>query len=302
MPKHSQTAEYMALFRALESARSRKTRLFTDPWASRFLRPSLRVVALVARVSPLNSAVSWFIDRRWPGARASGVARTRYIDDALGDAIREGPTQVVILGAGFDSRPYRVRGIEANRVFEVDHPDTSRTKQDLIRKVLRGLPSHVSFVSIDFNRENLVDVMRYAGLDLARPTTFVCEGVTNYLTEAAVDSTFRCVATTAARSKILFTYVHHDVLRRESAFAGAGAMRRLVDDVGEPWTFGFDPEELPKYLEKRGLRLISDVGSTEYRARYMGNRGHHLVGYEFYRIALAEVVNDNALTARPGSG
>jgi len=301
MPKYSQTAEYMALFRALESARGRKTRLFTDPWARRFLSPSLRIVALIARVSPLNSAVSWLIDRRWPGARASGVARTRYIDDALGDAIRDGPTQVVILGAGFDSRPYRVRGIEGIRVFEVDHPDTSRTKRDLIRKVLRGLPPHVSFVSIDFNRENLADVMGSAGMDLARPTAFVWEGVTNYLTEAAVDSTFRFVATTAACSKILFTYVHRDVLRPESSFAGAGAVRRLVGDVGEPWTFGFDPKELPKYLEKRGLRLISDVGSTEYRARYMGNRGHHLVGYEFYRVAVAEVVDDSALSARTGS-
>ncbi len=294
MPQASRTAEYMALFRALESARGRNVRLFTDPWAKRFLNPTFRIAAVLAQFPLINSALSRFIDWRWPGARTSGVARTRYIDEAVTGVIDEGLSQIVILGAGFDSRAYRIPGVAKSHVFEVDHPDTSRTKQNYLRKSLGRLPGHVSYVSIDFNRQPAAEVMRNAGLDLNRPTFFLWEGVTNYLTEHAVDTTLRYVATAAAHSRILFTYIHRDVLRAGSTFFASDSVRTTVRDIGEPWTFGFDPAELPHYLQARGLRLLSDVDSRTYRAQYMGLRGRHLRGYEFYRIALAEVPDRSA--------
>lgn len=294
MPHHSRTAEYMAFFRALESARNRNLRLFTDPFASRFLKPSLRLAAAMARLPLLNSAISRFIDRRWPGARASGVARTRYIDEVLQDALRAGLSQVVILGAGFDSRAYRIPGLTNVHVVEVDHPSTSETKQKFMRRFLGEPPPHVSFVAIDFNRENLADAMRSAGLDLSRPIFFLWEGVTSYLTAAAVDATLSYIATAAVNSRVLFTYLHRDVLRPDGIFHGTDRTREILRKAGEPWTFGFDPQDLPHYLEARGMRLISDIGSTDYRARYMGGRGRHLVGYEFHRIALAVVTKHGA--------
>ncbi len=294
MSQHSRTAEYMAFFRALESARRRKLRLFTDPFANRFLKPSFRLAAAMARLPFLNSAMSRFIDRRWPGARASGVARTRYIDEVLQDAIGAGASQVVILGAGFDSRAYRIPGLANIHVVEVDHPDTSLTKQRFMRRILGDLPPHVSFTAIDFNRDNPADVMRLSGLDLSRPIFFLWEGVTSYLTEAAVDATLSAIATAAANSRVLFTYLHRDVLRPDSAFRGTDRTRDTLRNAGEPWTFGFDPQDLPHYLEARGLRLISDVDSVKYRAQYMGDRGGHLIGYEFHRIALAEVTKHGA--------
>jgi methyltransferase (TIGR00027 family) len=244
---------------------------------------------MAARLSPLNAAICRFIDRRWPGARTSALARTRYIDEALTGALSNGLTQVVILGAGFDSRAYRIPGIANAHVFEVDHPDTSQTKQQIVSNVLAGTPPHVSFVSIDFNRQDLGEVMRSTGLDLDRPIFFLWEGVTHYLTDAAVDATFKFVATAAALSRIVFTYIHRDVLGPEYTFHCAGRARNQVRDVGEAWTFGFEPSELPEYLQARGLNLISDIDSTKYRAQYMGNRARHLIGFEFYRIASAEV-------------
>jgi O-methyltransferase involved in polyketide biosynthesis len=79
----SQTAEYMALFRALESAQPPSHRLFDDPYARNFLRPSLRFTADLARIPFVGDLIPWIIDRRWPGARTSGVARTKLIDDLL---------------------------------------------------------------------------------------------------------------------------------------------------------------------------------------------------------------------------
>src|SRR5579862_3148429 len=122
---HSRTAEFMAFFRALETAAHPRKRLFNDPWANGFLRPPLRAVALLAQLPPLRALICRFIDKRWPGARTSGVARTRYIDEVVNEALSCGITQLVILGAGFDSRASRLRGLAHARVFEVDHPNTS---------------------------------------------------------------------------------------------------------------------------------------------------------------------------------
>ena len=104
----SRTAEYMALFRALENFRPSNVRLFEDRFALEFLTPSLRTVARMSRYPFFSFLIPWLIDRLWLGARSSGIARTRLIDDALRKTLQEGMQQVVILGAGFDCRAYRI--------------------------------------------------------------------------------------------------------------------------------------------------------------------------------------------------
>jgi methyltransferase (TIGR00027 family) len=285
----SRTAEYMALFRALETSR-RGARLFDDPFACHFLKASLRSVVRLSRLPLGSAAVAWFIDWRWPGARASGIARTRLIDDALRDAISQGTTQVVILGAGFDSRAYRIPGIESARVFEVDHPATLAAKRSVLKRI-PGLPlGHVRFVETDFNRQSLAEVMVGSGFDRRARTFFIWEGVTNYLAGEAVDATLRFLANAGLReSKIIFTYIHRNVLHDPGSFEGAEKSASVVERAGERWTFGIDPAELRTYLAERGLDLIEDVGSLEYRRRYMRPLGRHMKGYEFYRVALAQI-------------
>jgi methyltransferase (TIGR00027 family) len=279
----------MALFRALETTRNPKVRLFDDPWARRFLSPSLQTVATLARMPPLGRVISHFIDRRWPGGRTSGIARTRFIDEVVSEKLRSGCRQIVLLGAGFDCRAYRLPEATQARFFEVDHPNTSTTKQEIVMRALGKKPAHVTFVAIDFNRQSLGEVLKSSGLDLARPVFFLWEGVTNYLTAEAVDTTFRYIATAAPGSGILFTYIHSDVLKPKAEFTGLEAVRHLLDNASEPWTFGFDPAELPAYLAARGLRLVSDLGAADYRACTMGAAGARSVGYEFYRMAVAEI-------------
>lgn len=281
----------MALFRALESARRPSARrLFDDPFARGFLRPSLRAVVRLSSLSGAGNAISWFIDRRWPGARSSAVARTRLIDDALGDALRAGVEQVVLLGAGYDCRAYRVPGVQGTRVFEIDHPATLGVKREHLRQVLGALPAHVVFVGIDFNRQTLAQAMEAAGFAPRAHTFFIWEGVTNYLAEAAVDATLRYVQAHARPgSRILFTYIHRGVLDGSVSFAGTQNVVALLARNSEPWTFGLDPRELPAYLHDRGLELLEDVGAAEYRKRYLGAAADAMTGYEFYRAALAEI-------------
>jgi methyltransferase (TIGR00027 family) len=286
----SRTAEFMGLFRALESVRRpAAARLFEDPFAARLLPASLRAVVATARLPLVGGGVARLIDRRWPGARSSGVARTRLIDEALAAALHAGIDQVVILGAGFDCRAYRLSGIERARVFEVDYPSTSAAKRARLAALLGGLPGHVTFVALDFDRQPLLAALAAAGCDRGRRSIVIWEGVTNYLTAAAVDATLRAIATFAPGSRLLFTYVHRGVLDGSVAFEGAERLGPTLRRAREPWTFGFDPAELPAYLAARGIALVDDLGADDYRARYLGAAGR---GYAFYRVAVARVGGD----------
>jgi methyltransferase (TIGR00027 family) len=285
----SRTAEYMAFFRALESARPRSKKLFNDPFAVRFLRPSLRFLTHFSKVPFVGGFIPFLIDTRWvKGARPTGVARTVLIDTSLTEALTQGAKQVVILGAGYDTRAYRIEGIEQAHVFEIDHPLTSKAKQEHLRKRIGGLPDRVTFIAADFDQQSLEQVIAGTDFDAGLKTFFIWEGVTNYLTAEAVDRGFRDVRKLATDVSIIFTYVDKAVIEASDRFDGTAELKQVLAEANEHWTFGFDSSELREYLAQRRFRLIDDIGSVEFRKRYLGDDPRQLRGYEFYRVALAE--------------
>jgi methyltransferase (TIGR00027 family) len=285
----SRTAQYMALFRALETGRGRG-RLFTDTLARRFLPPRLRAVAALARLPGAGLAVERILDYRWPGARASGVARTRLIDDWTVQALDAGAEQVVILGSGFDARAYRLPSVAAARVFEVDQPATIDAKREAIRAARGRLPDNVAFLPVDFSLGGLGESLTKAGLDAERPTCVIWEGVTHYLSAEAVADTLDEIASLVApSSRLLFTYVHRGVIDGSVQFDAAETALAAVERADEPWTFGLCPEEVRPFLAAAGYRLLEDLSSREYRQRFLPAKARYLRGYEFYRAALAEI-------------
>ena len=288
----SRTAMVVTLWRAIESSRSASTRLFEDPLASTFLGWRFRWALRLSRLRVIGAAMPWsLIDGHWPGPRGTVAVRTRYIDDLLGEALRRGVDQVVILGAGFDSRAYRIPGIARARVFEVDHPATQAMKNNRIMRRLGALPPHVTLVPIDFATDALDTAMPRSGYRTEASTFFICEGVTHYLSAQSVDALFRYVAGGAAvGSRMVFTYIHRGILDGSAAFAGANRTVASVRRVGEPYTFGLDPAELPGYVAERGLILVEDLGASAYRARYLTPQGRGAEPLlEFQRAALVEI-------------
>lgn len=285
----SKTAEYMALFRALESKRSSRTRLFSDPLATDFLRPSLKRAALLARFPGGATLVEKIADRRIPGARTSAIARTRLIDDLLAEGVGDEICQIVILGAGFDCRAYRLPVLNGRDVYEVDHPLTLDRKRTQLKKRFGKLLHNLHYVPIDFNRESLGSTLQQAGLKDSAKTVFLWEGVTNYLTAEAVDSVLRYVAGFPSGSRLIFTYVHSGILDGTVNFYGAERLLADVAELHEPWTFGMDPDEVSRYLRERGLCLMVDMGASEYRKRCFGSGADDMRGYEFYHVAMVEV-------------
>jgi methyltransferase (TIGR00027 family) len=265
--KPSRTADQNALFRALEARRPASARIADDPLAVRLLTPEFRLLAEAARLPSARRLLETVIDRRWPCARPGVVARTRLIDQVV---LRElgRVRQVLILGAGFDTRAWRLPGMDRVRVFELDHPATQEAKRHGLRH--GGRPgAHVSFVPVVFGADDPGRALATAGFEAGAPTLVLWEGVTNYLDREAVDATFALLADLLGPgSPVLFTYVDAGMLDGSAVFAGAATTMRAVQRVGEPFTFGFVPSELPAYLAARGFELLSDERVSDAAQRF----------------------------------
>lgn len=254
----SRTAEYMALFRALETARGG---LCDDPHAHRFLGRRLGLAAAAARVPLTGRLVPWYIDRRWPGPRPSGVVRTRLIDDLVRAALAGACDQLVLLGAGYDTRGLRIAG---GPVFEVDHPATQERK----RARLGAVPDRVHFVPVDFEHDDLRASLRAAGFHEGEPVCVVWEGVFSYLTVEAIDTTLASMtAACGPGSRLVLTYIDQAALD-----APPEAWIDAVVEAGEPFVTGLAPHEAPAFFAARGLTLRSDVSTREAAAAHLPAR------------------------------
>src|SRR5262245_27229158 len=158
----SVTAEYMALFRVLES--SRRSRLFFDPYGTIFLTGGRKRLARLTGLPGGRRLAEWLLDRVSPGARAAGIARTKWIDDEATAALVSA-TQLVLLGAGFDVRALRLPQATQALTFELDHPQTSSAKQAALKSRQPTLSERIRYVGIDFNCESIADVLLNAGFD-----------------------------------------------------------------------------------------------------------------------------------------
>jgi len=209
--------------------------------------------------------------------RAFMVARSRYAEDALGRSVARGATQYVVLGAGLDTFAYRnPYGESALRVFEVDYPATQEWKRQQLEEARIAVPASVTYVPVDFERQTLEAGLKLAGFDSTRPAFFSWLGVTMYLSEDAVMSTFGFIASTPPRGGVAFDYA---VPRSSLGLFGRialDAVSRRVARAGEPFRTFFAPVALAQRLEGMGFSSIEDLGSDEINARYFKDRPDRL--------------------------
>jgi len=288
MNRSSRTAEYIAYFRALESARpNTEARAFYDQYAHMFLHGWQKWGVALAHISSTRHLMVQITDRRVPGARAAGVARTAYIDRQLEKNLPE-MSELVILGAGFDTRPLRLPSAKRLPTYELDFPFTQKRKKHLLASVLAKLSMPPHFVPIDFNKQSMTETLQGAGFNMDLPSCFLWEGVSNYLQPEAVDSTLREIAKFKAGSMLIFTYIDKKVLDEPKKFFNAEKLQAKLKGMKEPWLFGIAPDEAANYLGERGLTLVSDVGVADIW-NSMHRPFYAIRGYEFYRVAIARV-------------
>lgn len=290
----AKTAQTVAFARAIETQRPRAERLFEDPYAVRFLGSDGRWILRLLGHTILRRPILACIDRLAPGLLPYAVARTTFIDEALARALRRGTAQILILGAGYDTRALRVAGIESATVFEVDHPDTQGEKYRRLGSDLEAIRQRVRLVDVDFDRQDLGERLRSAGFQFEEPSFVIWEGVTQYLPEAAVDATLRVLAMTAPGSEIVFTYVDRALIDGSRTFPGGRRLLLAVRLMGEPFRFGLKSGETAGYLGERGFELIEDIGGDDFSERYFTALGRNDRATDTERVARARVAPDRS--------
>jgi methyltransferase (TIGR00027 family) len=265
--KPSATAEGNAALRATELLRPKDERVCEDQFARRFL--GLRF-GIVVRSKLLTRIALWYAERILPGAANSLMARTRYIDDYLKQRIDDGIEQLVILGAGYDSRAYRFDELKAKvSVFEVDHPNTQRVKIQKVKKIFGSLPSHMAYVGLDLDERKLGEGLLESGYDKVKKTLFIWEGVTVYLTPEAIDETLAFVAQNSGKgSSIIFDYAFQSANDAASKNGDAKKWREAYERRGEVPKFAVKDDGIEEFLSQRGFYRVESVSMESLKRTY----------------------------------
>ncbi|MFE0020822.1 SAM-dependent methyltransferase [Amycolatopsis sp. NPDC059021] len=243
--------------------------LIDDPWARRLLPAGGRLAVALTRYRPIRRAMIAATEKKIPGLWASMLCRKRYIDDILIAALDDGGIEaVVILGAGFDTRAYRLPALAAIPVYEVDLPANIDRKRAALIQALGHIPGNVTLVPIDFETQNLADTLALHGYTAQRRTFFVWEAVTQYLTEDGVRRTFDVLATAPTGSQLVFTYVRQDFLDGTTRYGAEAAYAEFVVKR-QLWRFGMTPGHVAAFLAEYGWHEREQAGPQEFRSRYL---------------------------------
>jgi methyltransferase (TIGR00027 family) len=207
------------------------------------------------------------------GIRAFVVARSRYAEDLLAQAVARSVTQYVLLGAGLDTFAHR-NPHPSLRVFEVDHPATQQWKRELLRDGSLPEPSRLTYVPVDFERQSLARQLHAAGFDSTVPSFFAWLGVVPYLTLDAFRATVRFIAGQPPGSGVVFDYGQPRAALPPREQLAHDSLAARVQSAGEPFQLFFTPEQVASELA--AFREIEDLGSPEINARYFSDRSDAL--------------------------
>ncbi|MBN1691142.1 MAG: SAM-dependent methyltransferase [Dehalococcoidia bacterium] len=209
------------------------------------------------------------------------IARTKYFDAVFIDSLEKGFDQIVIFGAGFDSRALRFHYLNKGNtiLFELDAPITQQNKLKAYLSKGLFIPQNLVFVPIDFNKESLAEKTAGAGFIAGKKTLFMLEGVTMYLSQDAIQSTFRFIADVSAKgSMIVFDYIYGGVLRKENRLYGEKNIYKTVAGVGEEWTFAFEENEIAEFLDKYGFQQNDHSSPSKLEDRFFRNSSGVMAG------------------------
>jgi methyltransferase (TIGR00027 family) len=246
---------------AIEQHFPKNRRIIDDDLAYRMLPLGMRAYAWLMR---LDLARDWMVratEKSLPGIWAGMMCRKRYIDEKLIEAAGE-IDAVVNLGAGFDTRVYRLPALADIPAWEVDQPENVEPKRARLRKLFGTVPAHVTLVPIDFDREELGAVLAAHGYSAKERTFFIWEAVSQYLTEPGIRATFVFLAKAARGSRLAFTYVRKDFLGGHAMYGGEALYKQYVvrDKL---WLFGMAPEEVEDFVGSYGWNVVEHLSYEE---------------------------------------
>jgi methyltransferase (TIGR00027 family) len=271
----SETAMATAFMRALASHDEREEVKGADYLAEVFLTEDQRAILKDPKVR------QWVMKNKIdPGAYEFMIVRTAFFDYAVQQALRTSVPQIVFLGAGYDTRPYRFKDlIQDTRIFELDAQPTQQRKKEILHQASVPIPEQVVFVPINFETDNLKDAMLGAGFSRDRKALFVWEGVTYYLSAKVVDSTLSFIRLNSPPgSSICFDYAS---LSPEAL--NNGGVKKIRERMksrysAEPTRFGITQGKLASFLSERGYDIVEHLTANEMQGKYLTLRDGSSIG------------------------
>jgi len=270
---------------AIEQHFPQDQRIIVDDLAYAILPSGARGMVRLTRSAFIRDLFVKLLEKISPGIWALMTCRKRYIDDKLIDAA--GSIEAVVnLGAGFDTRAYRLPAVANVPIWEIDQSENIEIKRIRLQKLFGVIPAHVTLVPIDFDRQDLMAALIAHGYAASQRTFFIWEGVTQYLTEAGVAATLEFLSKAARGSRVAFTYVRKDFLDGSAMYSQKDAYRRFV--ARGIWLFGMEPDEVEAFLNRYGWHVIEHVGCEELAMRYVAPTRRPLASTPIERVVYAE--------------
>jgi methyltransferase (TIGR00027 family) len=273
--QESGTALATAFMRALAACDPRDEIKGSDNLAEIFLVDEQK--------KPLKDATArtWVLKNKTaPGTYEFMIARTAFFDQIVEQALKENVGQLVFLGAGYDSRPYRFEKlIRDTIIFELDTKPTQQRKRLCLEQAQIPIPEQVRFVTVNFGTDSLEDRLIEAGLDRKKKTTFIWEGVTYYLNAEVVDNMLAFVRENSpSGSSICFDYaaLSNAALSEDSARELRNHMRSQY--ANEPTRFGIFAGEIGAFLAGRGFEIVEHLTADEMTRKYLPTDGYLDIG------------------------
>ena len=270
--KSSRTAGFTCMYRAasfLEKNELYKSDDYIAPW----LLPLL--IKFLVKFRLINFRWKFFPK----GIYEYVIARTKFIDKIFKDAIKKGIEQIVIFGAGFDSRAIRLNEKNTNiKIFELDSLHTQKEKIQQLKKRNIPISSNTIFIPIDFNIESINEKLKSNAFNQNKVSLFIMEGLIMYLNEKAVDELFKLInKITAPGSMVIFDYIYASVLRKENIYHGENSIYEKMNSINESWLFGIEKGEIEIFLKKYNLKLIENLNSQDLEKKFFKDKNGNII-------------------------
>lgn len=220
-----------------------------------------------------------------PSIRKAIVLRARYMDDYARECLNQGFQQVVLLGAGYDSRFLRLSEFKDAKIFELDLNSTQVIKKTLTRRILGKLPENVTYVSIDFSKDSITDKLTKAGFKAHMKTLFIWEAVTLFLNQDIVEETLGRIAEMGRGNRLVVDFIPPELIDDETDYKGNRELLKLCASVQEPLTFGCSPEKMKGILFRLGYSNVKILSMRETNWMYSGSEDVE----DSYFFATAEI-------------
>ncbi len=288
--KPSETALFAAIYRAIANTDNRNEVLGSDYLAENFL-PGLLKYLMKFKI--IRGNIKNKGHKLAPGIYEYVLARTAFFDNVFRDALNNQISQIVLLGAGYDTRPYRFTNLNnSTRIFELEISPTQNRKKKCLVKAKIDIPENVTFVPIDFNKETLQNVLEKAGYNKNENTLFVWEGVSYYLEPTSVDATLEFIKNYSPKeSLIAFDYAVPLSDETIDNYYGAKefASTWKKHHSNEPFKFAINEDEIELFLGKRGLGVVDYLDNEQIEKTFLSKENGSLIGNVpgFFRFVVA---------------